>query len=267
MIWPLIKRSRSALMLIALLIIAFSSCATPPFFNAGEKVAESASLQEALLLCNEYKVNEVVRRPIVLLPYVTCVTDISRTHSMKSNGSFDVFKQELKQSYDLLQEGDWRRSTGIEMEIGIRALFRALWRGNTVSSGDVYTEDEKLFASRYFPRTSKKIGVSQWRIRDVVSTNMEIENIRAVIASFFVYSYGFVGEASDKCGLLRLLITESAYLAALWLDRTEMVKEFGLVNESVSKIDERIKKRIADAKQQLEMLRMDKNFEPSRCPQ
>ncbi|MCM2321983.1 MAG: hypothetical protein NDJ90_01840 [Oligoflexia bacterium] len=233
-------RSPSSFTLVAMVLLALlMACATSPRFVPSRDIESVPSLEEGLLLCNEYRAPAPAERPNALEPYVECVEHLAQRFPEPALGAFPVFHRELKLQYGLLRDAYWNAALGAELELAIHALLRALWSGKAPPADRAapsgFTGQEKTATLRHFPQTARALRAEDWPLARDPLLDPRLESVKAALASLSEESgadedrtaqAGPAGleERSRLCARLQDLRRELAYLDRLWRDQTELVK-------------------------------------------
>lgn len=154
--------SRQFAVLFGLLALMLGGCASVPDFRPSSPLGESETLEEGLLLCHEYEMPLLARRPVAMKPYVQCVNELLRLSEGWGAPSvqFQVFRRELNQFYDGHNDWTWREAKAPRIQKAIRGAMKGLWRG---SLGGSYSDDEASALREFLPRTARVLGASRWK--------------------------------------------------------------------------------------------------------
>lgn len=237
------------------------ACATIPPFQTSKPLEESKSLQEALVLCHEYRFPmEGFERPIALRPFLDCIDDASSLHPPNPLTSvFPTFRKEFHDYYDQLQDSLWSRRLAAELETAIHAVLRSLWQ-DRVGTG-AYTEAERDYALKHFPKTAELLKAQDWRIAWDHGLDSQLEALVAAVASMSAP----VSAASqtpvtpmpqDLCEKFVNFRTEVHYLQALWKDRQYIAKTNWAAGLGIA-LEKRYRARILVAEGMLADLRAE----------
>jgi hypothetical protein len=170
---------RSIVILINLLFAA--GCASVPPFSPSKPVTEATSLQEGLLLCNEYKLPAEPRRPVTLRPYLTCLDELKERFPGPATAStaFTTFRDEFDRNYGQLTDATWTPRLGTEIEVAVHAVLRALWQTERPS----VTPLERKLVLQDFPATARSLGAESWNVASGATFDPELEHLKAGMSS------------------------------------------------------------------------------------
>jgi hypothetical protein len=209
--------------------IAFASllggCASTPRFEPSAPIDAAPSYQEALLLCDEYRVPYPAERPVALKPLVECIDEAGERPGAPVSGGFATFRRELSSRYDSLSEWEWTPKLGVELGAAIHAALRSLWQPRPVPA-QLGTIEKDLFL-RHFPRTARALEVEHWAAeRNPPAVDRRLETLRAGLAAASDQARRpqepfATGSAAQSCRELRRLRQEESYLTELWRDLGE----------------------------------------------
>ncbi len=189
-------------------------------------VEQAPSLEEGLILCNEYRLPPNAKRTAALSPYLKCVDELAERHPEPSNVAFARFRDELHLIYHALGDVKWSETRGYQLETAIHALFRALWRKGVPNFEPDATSKEQAWVLRYFPRTAKALHAPSWKISDKITMDPGLEKLKAGAASLVVpreqTSQAPIQKTAEICGQLSALFGKIGYLSSLWRDQVEI---------------------------------------------
>ncbi len=233
-------------------------CASKPRFQPSAPVENTRTVQEALLLCDQYHAPPDAVRPIALAPYLDCVDDAAARHRDTAPEAFLAFRRELHSRYSSLSDSEWSPSVKREIELAIHALFRVLW-----SEGGWrprVTEAEKKAVLRHFPILADRFAAESWSPHRVVFLDPELEAAKARLAALRKSKGDPVRTLSPSavtqlCLQFAKIEDEVGYLHALWDDLSEMVR-LDPRNEVRGRVEQKFRDRIRNVLLRLEELEL-----------
>lgn len=255
------KLPMAPVMLVALGLL--SACASVPSFKPSKPIDQSKSLQEGLLLCNEYKLPPDPKRPVTLRPFLSCLDDLKDRFPSEAAGSvaFRTFLKEFDQSYGALSDDTWTERMGVEIEVAVHAVLRALWQ----PEAPTVTPLERDLVLRNFPITARQLDASKWTVATQAVFDPKLESLKAGVASLsegesLLENQAAPIEAQQSsevgvlCNAYFHLKRETAYLGNLWRDQFD----FSLLapqSQVSAAVREKYSKKLDDALRELENLR------------
>jgi len=250
-------------MILAGGLLALGACASVPAFKPSKPINQAQSLQEGLLLCNEYRLPVEPKRPVTLRPFLSCLDDLQDQFPGAANGSlaFKTFLTEFHLSYSVLSDARWTQRLGTELDVAIHAVLRALWQPATPT----VTPLERELVLQNFPATAQRLGAANWTVATQAVFDPQLEALKAGVASFSEgealqesQAVGVSVQQSPEVGILCeayfRLRRETNYLSNLWRDQYDFSM---LAPQSPVSATVRAKytKRLDDALRELEILR------------
>jgi hypothetical protein len=208
--------------------LLFLGCASVPPFAPSKPLDQAKSLQEGLLLCNEYRLPSEPKRPVTLKPFLNCLDDLADQFPAASSGygAFHDFKNEFHMLYGTLTDQSWSERLGIEVEIAIHTSLRALWQ----ESKPTVTPLERALVLQNFPLTAKRLDAANWNVASNVSLDPHLESLKAGLAALSESQTRQEGTSvslgvdqgphqAELCRRYLKLQAESNYLNGLWRDQ------------------------------------------------
>jgi hypothetical protein len=215
------------ILLGALVIAVCCSCSSVPTFRSSTPVASAASLEEALLLCQEYKISLNDTRANAVWPYRKCLNEASAHFPSVIYREFDGFLNELNFRSDVLRDDEWGDAAAARWTLAVRALLRVMSNG-----GYGVSLEEKSAIITVFPWTARALDVASWPVASV-EVDPGLWKLQAGIAGIFSSSLDSGAatpgapdsrEAFELCIRLKRLKGEVDYLAGLWQDQRNMAR-------------------------------------------
>lgn len=164
-----------------------SSCSTSSRFRTSRPVEETRFIEEAMLLCHEYRLPTPADRPESLDPMVNCVNRAREKHELNKEHPVSIFAEELTQiatsrkNPRIEGENPWSPQLGRNLELATHALLRAMWR-SAVDSG-TFLAGEKEAALKHFPETTAALQAEQWETgQPVPRLDPELESLKAAFS-------------------------------------------------------------------------------------
>ncbi|MCM2279617.1 MAG: hypothetical protein NDJ89_16200 [Oligoflexia bacterium] len=254
------------------LLLSFAhlaGCASVPHFAPSRSLETVPSLQEGLMLCNEYRLPRPSERPVELKPYVECLDTLARRFPDAGPEAVAAFREELTLQYRLLREAHWSPGLALELESAIHAVLRALWRVPPAEPAQLpgkaplgYTPSERELALKHFPRTAQQLGARDWPVSSSSVVDPRLEAAQAGLAGLLeerreVETQSVTPAELERrarlCERVRDLRSELAYLEMLWRDQRD-IAELG-PQPGLRAIRERYSRRLEGAERQLSELR------------
>lgn len=224
---------RSALAAAVALSVLLPACAHVPAFRPSRPLAEAPSLPEGLLLCHEYRIPPAPERPVVLRPFLDCLDELQERFPAEAaaDDGFRAFRQEFHSSYATLGIGgneSWSARLGIELDLAIHAILRALWQ----PARPMATAFERELVLRDFPSVARRLEATGWGIEPTdgrATFDPRLERLKAGLAGLGAANLPAeralvaedpmsAGEVALLCGRLQKLKDEVRYIDALRLD-------------------------------------------------
>lgn len=254
--------------------LALGSCAGTPKFQPSEPIERTRSLNESLLLCDEYRLPVPATRPMALKPYLDCLDEVAqRFPSARLSENFHAFRDEFHRHYDRIEEDLWTPEQGVAYEIAVHAILRSLWRGEEFTGE--FTPAERENVVRVFPRMARKLEASQWKVSTQASFDPNLEWLRAGITSLMSprdelaalsaepLPPGEQVTTPDLCGRYDRLKTQADALESLRLEEVALARIAPRSPER-SAARESYYRRLETANGELESLRKTP-INPSKC--
>jgi hypothetical protein len=249
--------------LVACTLAFVGACASVPSFKPSKPLDQAPSLEEGLLLCNEYRLPAEPKRPVTLRPFLSCLDDLKDRFPAAAAGNvgFTTFRDEFHLLYGHLNDQNWTTRLGTEVEVAIHAVLRALWQGNRPT----VTPLERDLALKNFPLTAKTLDAQQWNVASNATFDPKLEALKAGVASLTEgerleeRQAGQVGAAessrvSELCSEYFRLKRETVYLSNLWRDQFDLALLAPQSPLSTS-VREKYTRRLDGALRELEELR------------
>jgi hypothetical protein len=217
--------------LTAELVLVLGGCASVPAFKPSKPIEEAKSLQEGLLLCNEYRLPTEAKRPVTLRPFLNCVDDVQDRFRSEAAGSpqFETFRDEFHTLYGTLSDQTWSERLGTELEISLHTMLRALWR----TEKPTVTPLERELVLRNFPITAERLNAASWTVSSSLALDPKLETLRAGVGALgggdqrqeavaSQRSVGASNEVIDLCRRYFRIRDEVHYLDGLWRDQYDL---------------------------------------------
>lgn len=249
-------------------IALFAGCVSAPKFEPTRELSEAQSLNESLLLCDQYQIPSDAGRAVAFRPFLDCVEESVGRHSPDPTHPVWRFVKDLELRYSTLSEAEWTPQLGSELEAAVHAILRSLWREENILEA---TQNEKNQALRHFRQTAALLGAARWRVVPAVRLDPDLENLRAGVASLSslrtskAASQRSLGEGSaptdEVCQKLAELQKQVAYLVALWQDRQD-IRQLEPKSSLPEPLQSRYLTQLKEASDQLQLFRSRFGVEP-----
>lgn len=243
-------------------LCGLASCASVPSFKPSKPLDQSSSLQEGLLLCNEYRLPDEPKRPVTLRPFLSCLDDLKAKFQAAATGNqaFEAFLTEFHQNYGRLSDAIWTPRLGTEIEVAVHTVLRALWQGERPT----VTPLERELVLKNFPLSAKPLDAVDWNVSTHATFDPGLEQLKAGVASLSEGEglqegrAGAVGsEQSTSVAVLcqdyLRLKREAVYLGNLWRDQFD-ISLLAPQSPIGASVRDKYRRRLSDAMRDLEYL-------------